>query len=106
MKNFRIVACTSFGVESVTKRELFELGYGKPAAVDGRLAFDGSLKDVLRCNVNLRTADRILLCVGSFECASFDDLFDGIYAMDWAAMTFADQKLVVVACHRGDPKRS
>lgn len=97
MKNLKIEVCTSFGVESVTKRELSDLGYGELAAVDGRVAFDGDIADVLRCNVNLRTADRVLVCVGKFECATFDELFDGIFALDWAALTFSDQKLIVTA---------
>ncbi len=97
MNEFEIVACSSFGVESVTKRELVKMGFENCPAVDGRITFKGSLKDVLRCNVNLRTADRILIKLCEFKADTFDGLFDGIYAFEWKDFVSVDQKITVVA---------
>jgi len=97
MKDFEILACTSAGVEAVTKRELYKLGIQDCPATDGRLAFRGDLKDVLRCNVNLRTADRILIKIAEFRAETFDDLFDGIFSVNWRDWLSADQRILVGA---------
>lgn len=97
MHLFDITACTSFGVESATKAELRRMGYGDCPAVDGRLTFKGSLKDVLRCNINLRTADRILIKVAEFGAETFDDLFDGVSAVRWKDYIALGQKITVAA---------
>lgn len=97
MKNLQIAACAAFGVESVTKRELSNLGITDCPAVDGRLIFHGDMRDVLRCNVNLRTADRILIKAGEFAAETFDDLFEGVYGLDWREFASSDQRITVTA---------
>ena len=97
MKNLDILVCTSAGVEAVTKRELFKLGISECPATDGRLAFKGDLKDLCECNVNLRTADRVLIKVAEFSAETFDDLFDGVFAINWRDWLAVDQRVVVSA---------
>ena len=97
MENFEILACSAAGVEAVTKRELFKLGYGDAPASFGRISFNGTLKDVLMCNVNLRTADRILIKIAQFSALTFDDLFEGVKAVCWKDFMSADQRVVVAA---------
>lgn len=50
------VNCAS-GVESVTKRELIDLGYGEIPALNGRFIFNAQKEDIARLNMNLRTAE-------------------------------------------------
>jgi len=97
MKNLDILVCTSAGVEAVTKRELFKLGITNCPATDGRLAFKGDLHDLCECNVNLRTADRVLVKIAEFGAQTFDDLFDGIFAIDWRDWVAVNQRVVVSA---------
>ena len=97
MKNLDILVCTSAGVEAVTKRELFKLGISECPAIDGRLAFKGDLKDLCECNVNLRTADRVLIKVAEFSAETFDNLFDGVFAINWRDWLAVDQRVVVSA---------
>ena len=97
MKNLDILVCTSAGVEAVTKRELFKLGITNCPATDGRLAFKGDLRDLCECNVNLRTADRVLVKIAEFGAQTFDDLFDGIFAIDWRDWVAVNQRVVVSA---------
>ena len=95
MKNLEIAACAAFGVESVTKRELAKLGIADCPAVDGRLIFRGDMADVIDCNINLRTADRVLIKAAEFRAETFDDLFDGVYSVNWRDFASADQKIAV-----------
>ena len=97
MKNFDILVCTSAGVEAVTKRELYKLGITDCPATDGRLCFKGDLEDIISCNVNLRTADRVLIKIAEFEAQTFDDLFDGVFAINWRDWLSVDQRVVVSA---------
>ena len=71
------VTCAS-GVERVTKSELRRLGYDDVPAINGALTFTGNSLDVARCNINLRTADRVYIKLAEFPVLSFDDLFDGV----------------------------
>ncbi|MBR2029292.1 MAG: class I SAM-dependent RNA methyltransferase [Clostridia bacterium] len=97
MKNLDILVCTSAGVEAVTKRELFKLGINDCPATDGRLAFMGDLQDLCECNVNLRTADRVLIKIAEFSAETFDELFDGVFAINWRDWLSVDQRVVVSA---------
>ena len=48
-----------------------------------------------RSNLCLRTADRVYLQLSSFETETFDDLFDGVYRIDWQDYFKKDVRVVV-----------
>lgn len=73
-----ILITTSFGLEAVLKRELEKFGYENPKAYDGKVHINGNIKDIAFLNVNLRTADRVLLKLSEFKATTFDELFDGV----------------------------
>jgi len=78
-----LIATTAFGLEAVVKRELQSLGYeGKPTN-PGWIEFEGDLAAICRANLWLRTADRVLLRMASFEAKDFDALFDTTKAVAW-----------------------
>ncbi len=83
------------GVEKALKSELKRLGVIDPPAVNGSLSFSGSVEDVARLNLCLRTADRVYIKVGEFEAKSFDDLFEGVSSLDWENYLPADAKILV-----------
>lgn len=69
------------GLEGVTKREIYNLlGVDAPAK-QGSVVFDGDVKTIAKCNLFLRTASRVYVVLGEFKASSFDDLFDGVYAI-------------------------
>lgn len=80
----RLIAVTAFGIEAVAARELHHLGYedAKPFAT-GRVGFTGTLADAARANLWLRSAERVLIEVGRFGAADFDQLFHGVGALAW-----------------------
>ena len=65
------------------KREIIELGYEIAEVEDGRVTFYGDEDALCRANIFLRTAERILLKVGSFRAVSFEELFDKTKELPW-----------------------
>ncbi|MBN1623664.1 MAG: class I SAM-dependent RNA methyltransferase [Clostridia bacterium] len=91
----KIVIICIFGIESVVVKELLALGYSSPRVSNGRVSIEGDLTDVARCNLWLRTAERIYIETGSFRATDFDMLFDGIFSIDWKALLPADAEIPV-----------
>lgn len=88
------VTCAS-GVEKVLKSELKRLGYPEAPADNGVTIFKGDMDDVARCNVNLRTADRVYIRLGSFDALSFDELFEGVKNIAWQDFLPEDARITV-----------
>ena len=78
-----IVPC-HFGLEAVLKKEIIDLGYDITRVEDGRVTFLGDEDAVCRANIFLRTAERVLIKVGSFHAETFDELFENTKALPWA----------------------
>ena len=83
MKTVELIAPCHFGLEAVTKREIYDLGYEIVRVEDGRITFEGDEEAICRANIFLRTAERVLLQVGRFHATTFDELFEGIKALPW-----------------------
>lgn len=83
MNKFELVAPCHFGLESVLKREITDLGYNILRVEDGRVSFEGDEEAVCRSNVWLRTTERIMINVGRFKAYSFDELFEKTKAVEW-----------------------
>jgi putative N6-adenine-specific DNA methylase len=83
MKLFEFVVPCHFGLEAVTKREIYDLGYEITKVEDGRVTFEGDAEAICRANIFLRSAERVLLQVGRFHAETFDELFEGIKALPW-----------------------
>lgn len=83
MRKFELIAPCHFGMEAVLKREITDLGYDITEVADGRVTFFGDEEALCRGNIFLRTAERILVKVGSFHAESFEDLFQGTRAIPW-----------------------
>ena len=95
MKRFELIAPCHFGMESVLKREIDDLGYDITEVADGRVTFFGDEEAVCRANVFLRTAERILIKIGSFYAETFEELFQGTRALPWEEYIPADGKFWV-----------
>ena len=84
MRNMmELVAPCHFGLEAVLKREILDLGYEISSVEDGRVTFQGDAEAIAIANVFLRTAERILVKVGSVHAETFDELFEGVKALPW-----------------------
>ena len=83
MDTYELVVPCHFGLEAVTKREIYDLGYEITRVEDGRVTFAGDAEAICRANIFLRSAERVLLQVGRFRATTFDELFEGIKALPW-----------------------
>ncbi|MCI9178828.1 MAG: class I SAM-dependent RNA methyltransferase [Lachnospiraceae bacterium] len=82
-RRYELLAPCHFGLEAVLKKEIIDLGYEISQVEDGRVTFIGDAEAICRANVFLRTAERILLKVGSFTAISFEELFQGTKNIPW-----------------------
>lgn len=95
MAQYTIVATSTFGLETVLAYELKTLGYNDLTVENGKVTFSGSEVDIARCNIWLRTADRILIKIDEFDAADFGQLFDRTYRIGWEDMIPVDGKMHV-----------
>mgnify|MGYP002534371060 CR=1 FL=1 len=95
MDKFKIVTPCHFGVESVLKREITDLGYDIVQVEDGRVTFEGGALAVCRANVFLRTAERVMIQVGRVKATTYDQLFEAVKALDWQEFIPVDGKFWV-----------
>lgn len=95
IKEFELFAPCHFGLEAVLKREIINLGYEVTEVVDGRVSFNGSAEAIARCNVFLRTTERVMLKVGSFKAVTFDELFEKTKSLPWENFIPKDGKFWV-----------
>lgn len=95
MKYIELIAPCHFGLESVLKREILDLGYEISKVEDGRVTFLGDAEAICRANIFLRTAERILLKVGEFKAVTFEELFEKTKALAWEEYIPANGKFWV-----------
>ena len=79
MKIYELIAPCHFGLEAVLKREITDLGYEISKVEDGKVTFLGDAEAICYANIFLRTAERVLIKVGSFHAETFEELFQGVY---------------------------
>lgn len=92
---YELIATATFGLEAVVRREIEELGYDIIKTEDGKVTFAGDERAIVRANLWLRTADRVLLKVAEFPAVEFEDLFQGIKAYPWERIIPVDGKFTV-----------
>ena len=81
-KEFNLIATAAAGLEAVVGREVRELGYDCQVE-NGRVRFQGDARAIIETNLWLRAADRIKIIVGTFPAKTFEELFQGVFALDW-----------------------
>ena len=81
MDKLTFCAPCMFGLESVLSGEIRRMGAEIVEATDGRIFFSGDLTTLIEANLWLRTAERVMIVVGSFKAMSFTELFDGVRAL-------------------------
>ena len=93
----KISVTTASGVEAVTKREIYKLLGVDAPAINGRICFDGGWEDIAKCNMHLRTANRVGIILGEFNAETFDELFEGLKQIAFEEFLAKDGKIIVTA---------
>ncbi|MBQ7373957.1 MAG: class I SAM-dependent RNA methyltransferase [Clostridia bacterium] len=93
----KICVTSASGVEAVTKREIYKLLGVDAPALNGRLCFEGGWEEIAKCNIYLRTANRVGVILGEFRAETFDELFDGLKEIAFEDFISKDGKIIVTA---------
>ena len=81
MSKLKISCPCNFGLESVLSGEVKRMDGENIQVYDGRVEFTGGFEMVARANLWLRTAERVLIVLGTFRARSFTELFDQVYEL-------------------------
>ena len=95
-----LIATSVMGLEALTARELKELGLDprNSDSLAGRTRFAGSERDMVRANLHLRTAGKILIELAEFGLGSdFEVLFGAVDSVPWEEWMPRDAAVTVEA---------
>lgn len=81
MDLIRIACPCHFGLESVLKFEASKIGGQDISVTDGRVSFSGDLSTLVKANLWLSTAERVLVQLAEFDAVTFEELFQGVKAI-------------------------
>ena len=92
-----LIATATFGLEAIVRREIEALGFKVTEGEDGRVTYVTNEAGLVRSNLWLRCADRVLLKMGAFKALTFEDLFQGMRALPWETLIPPDGNFTVNA---------
>ncbi len=78
----RLCCPCHFGLESVLKYEIQKIGGTDLRVSDGKISFSGDESILARANLCLSTAERVLIELIEFKATSFEELFQGVRAIE------------------------
>ncbi|MBO4234814.1 MAG: class I SAM-dependent RNA methyltransferase [Firmicutes bacterium] len=93
--NFELIATATFGLEAVVRREVENLGYEIIKTEDGKITYSGDERAIVRSNLWLRSADRVLVKLAEFDAGAFEELFRGVKAIAWEEIVPKDGRVIV-----------
>ena len=80
--NIRLCCPCHFGLESVLKYEIQKIGGTDLKVSDGKISFTGDGNILARANICLSTAERVLIELIEFRATTFEELFQGVRAVE------------------------
>ncbi|MHB8127823.1 MAG: THUMP domain-containing class I SAM-dependent RNA methyltransferase [Mobilitalea sp.] len=104
MNQFEYISPCHFGLEAVLKRELTDLGCEITKVEDGKVSYTGDMNTCARANMFLRTTERVLLKVASFQAETFDELFEKTKVIPWEEYLPKDGKFWVAKANSVNSK--
>ena len=93
--SFEGMALCALGLEKVLNNELGKIGLEVAGRAPGRVFFRADLKGLFRANLELRTAERILLVAARYAAPDFDALFEGARRPVWERFFHREDRLVI-----------
>lgn len=90
-----LIATATFGLEAVVRREIEAIGYDIVKTEDGKVTYIGDFSAIVRSNLWLRVADRVLLKMGEGKAYAFEELFQYTKTLPWEEIIPKDGCFVV-----------
>jgi putative N6-adenine-specific DNA methylase len=84
---YDLIATATFGLEAVVRREIEQLGYKVTRTEDGKVTFLGDIRAIVRANLWLRAADRVLIKMAEFQASESEELFQQVKGIAWEELT-------------------
>lgn len=81
--SIRLSCPCHFGLESVLKYEVSKIGGEDIKVNDGKVSFTGDENILARANICLSTAERVMIELDEFKAVTFEELFQGIKAIEF-----------------------
>ena len=78
----RLCCPCHFGLESVLKYEITRIGGTELKISDGKISFTGDENILARANLSLSTAERVLIELAEFPARTYEELFQGVKAIE------------------------
>lgn len=97
---FEIFLMAPPGLEPALEAEAREAGFAVRAAVPGGVTMTGGWRDVMRANLDLRGAGRVLARIATFKAMNLPQLHERTEAIDWPALLRPDVPFRVEASCR------
>ncbi len=96
-----IISCAR-GLVPVTTTELTQMGYSIIDTTDTYAVIRGTMRDMMRLNLHLRTAHRVLAPLLRGNCRHLRELYDLVYSIEWENLLEADGYFTVNSIVRND----
>ena len=89
-QNFPIIISCAKQLAPWTEREVREMGYSPIDITENMVVVRGAMRDVMRLNLFLRTAHRVLVPLLRTTCRNIRDLYEAVKSIDWENLLEAD----------------
>ena len=89
-KNFPIIISCAKQLSRWTEIEVKEMGYKPIEVTENTVVVRGAMRDVMRLNLFLRTAHRVLVPLLRTTCRNIRDLYEVVSSIDWENLLEAD----------------
>ena len=89
-KDYPIIISCAKELSRWTEIEVIDLGYHPIEVTENTVVIRGDMRDVMRLNLQLRTAHRVLVPLLRTTCRNIKDLYEAVYSIDWENQLDAD----------------
>lgn len=89
-KNYPIIVSCAKELSRWTEAELVNMGYKPIEVTENTVVIRGDMRDVMRLNLYLRTAHRVLVPLLRTTCRNIKDLYKAALSIDWENLIEAD----------------
>ena len=81
-RNYPIIISCAKELSRWTECEVIDLGYSPIEVTENTVVVRGSMRDVMRLNLMLRTAHRVLVPLLRTTCRNIRELYESVYSID------------------------
>lgn len=89
-KNYPIIISCAKELSRWTEIEVIDMGYKPIEVTENTVVVRGSMRDVMKLNLYLRTAHRVLVPLLRTTCRNIRDLYESALSIDWENLIESD----------------